>query len=1099
MRYINKLTGCTLIFGCSLMGTLSAAQTKGSLFGADDPWGMPLGGRQTLAYIDKDGKPKEPGLTASEYLPGNGGRAGYQLRHGGVVPGTVRVTVSGRSMRIGVECYVDYANGSLFFAESVKRRDTITVSYQYVNGQDNARSLLSSPGTALKMGATSLNIAAGLTSVGADGLQFNTYGLGMNSRLGKASTLKGMAYFSNPSETNRNVEEGNWFQPTAPVKRADPNAAKSGQLIVQDLDSRLGNNRFRASFQDVGATFNGFQALKAGAGSNAELLGQLNALEKEKGIKRLGFGAGLGLSKSGGLSLDYDRISDGKSDIFRQSLGFTGKDAAITFSTQNIDKGFNRFKDLRDGEAAQWAKEAGISRQNLGLTLGNARRGLLSFSETRFGDETGSFSQKTAGYVGSGFVYNYSQRLSSENFGRLKDLSDAEKTAIALGIRRQYDPDAKPEQVTPKERDQAALEAGVKRTVQSLTTKIGKTGSLSVTDSKVGDSKGSADRRTYLLKAHNVNLKYISQSIARDFAHIGSLNDFEKGQLARENGISRTLLSGDIALTKKSSLSFSDSSLKAEKGGMQRQAIAYKADKIEAKLNLNNTDKGFDRARDLAMTTDPEKAAIESERGFKRRDLWVNFTGIKGLKLDSLDTSLVNRGDELSRSIFRHSIDWVADKRTTVNFLSEGDESTAKGEVSISYRHDNLNIAKSLAGNMRVRFYRDSIERVVGGRPSPDQSTWFLQFETDRKLRNNFFGETKRVEFGDGKYENTNTFDLNLAPTKTVGVKYNRLEIDRGADPSLDTNSIGVSAQVTKQLNVQTNLSETTTNNNNDANAVTVAVTSAISKEIAFTGSYGEVNQKDKNSRQVSDVGITTPKPVNFLGLTNATFTFKYGSLNDQSRLQSEAVSGKLTGMLGKHQLMMEYIGNLDAKRNSSFARTFSFISDRNPKAPLQFDLLYRARNINQNELALVRKYNMALNLTKRFSLTYSYSSLPEDQAGVMQPTRSQVLALRHTLSPRLSFALDYNRLQNLNQKTLVSRMGGVFTGKMDRLAAVQVGYSIDIGTLNGQHTDTHTLRLGYDRKLDADNAIVFSTEYMMNRKDRNDMLTAFVDLRRRF
>src|SRR5215471_17021460 len=80
----------------------------------------PYGG-QKLAYLDDKGAPKSATKPCLESLPGNGTRAGYMLSHGGIVPGSVRVSVGARSLRSGVDYGLDYASGMLVFTEPVRR------------------------------------------------------------------------------------------------------------------------------------------------------------------------------------------------------------------------------------------------------------------------------------------------------------------------------------------------------------------------------------------------------------------------------------------------------------------------------------------------------------------------------------------------------------------------------------------------------------------------------------------------------------------------------------------------------------------------------------------------------------------------------------------------------------------------------------------------------------------------------------------------------------------------------------------------------------------------------------------------------------------
>jgi len=97
------------------------------------------------------------------------------------------------------------------------------------------------------------------------------------------------------------------------------------------------------------------------------------------------------------------------------------------------------------------------------------------------------------------------------------------------------------------------------------------------------------------------------------------------------------------------------------------------------------------------------------------------------------------------------------------------------------------------------------------------------------------------------------------------------------------------------------------------------------------------------------------------------------------------------------------------------------------------------------------------------------------------------------------SFALDYTTQRDFAKNTLARKLGINFQGQMRNLAAVQVGYSVDISNLNGQNTNAHTISLSYDRRVSADNVVAFGAAYTMNRNGQADDVRGTVEFRTRF
>ncbi|MBM3494614.1 MAG: hypothetical protein FJX72_09915, partial [Armatimonadetes bacterium] len=294
---------------------------------------------QNLTYVDKNGVATRASKPFLETLRGNGTRAGYMLSHGGIVPASVRVSVGARSLR-NSEFGLDYNSGMLVFTDPVRRFDTVTISYQYVDGMDGSRSVAQSSGLAMSFRGTSLNFGYGVSSF--NGLDFNSYGLSMNSKIGSGGALKGFMYFSTPASSNGNVV-GRTDSTRASNVRRDERAAKNDSLITQDLNVKVGSANVRATYQDVGRDFGGFQAMRQSNATNADILKEIATLEKERGIRRLGFGSTMSLGGKNTVGVDWDRVSDGQDDVTRQGLSLNLKGMSLKYSDMAIGRGFAGF------------------------------------------------------------------------------------------------------------------------------------------------------------------------------------------------------------------------------------------------------------------------------------------------------------------------------------------------------------------------------------------------------------------------------------------------------------------------------------------------------------------------------------------------------------------------------------------------------------------------------------------------------------------------------------------------------------------------------------------------------------------------------------
>jgi hypothetical protein len=174
MKNLKNSLLSRILIGVALLGAAWSAAfgqsgTPAFVLSGDrnaNPFGVQA---QQLNYVSKDGTPNQPGKPFSEVLRGNGTRAGYVLSNGGIIPNTVSITVGAKSLRANRDYYLDAANGSLFFAEPVRRSDSIRVSYRYIEGQNGSRSPMALPGLSLNLRGGSLNFAYGISSAGPNG------------------------------------------------------------------------------------------------------------------------------------------------------------------------------------------------------------------------------------------------------------------------------------------------------------------------------------------------------------------------------------------------------------------------------------------------------------------------------------------------------------------------------------------------------------------------------------------------------------------------------------------------------------------------------------------------------------------------------------------------------------------------------------------------------------------------------------------------------------------------------------------------------------------------------------------------------------------
>lgn len=1215
-----------------------------------------LGNQQGAANAST--KPGDkPGQPFYEILRGNGTRAGYILSHGNILPGTVSLSAGGRVLRAQKDYYLDPDNGTLYFAEAVRSFDTISACYRYLDG-DSARQPLSIPGLSLAFGkASTLSMVYGMTSGSGTGVDVSTYGLGLSSKFGAGglSSYNGLFYFSNAQKSS-NVVVPTQALATKPTDIPKPTLG-ADHLIVQSLAMQSGGLNAHFQYQDVGKDFAGFQTLKLNSAGNKALTDQLTALEGEKGVRRLGLGLGsnFGTKKqpTGGLSLDWNQIQDGKGAINQQIAELKTGGLHLNYSARQVSDTFEKFQGLREADKAQWALEKGMKSTNfgVGLNFGDGKKkgslpGALDFQSQEFSDKSGSLRREAwnlnAGSLGvsmlsrrsdkaftrlnnlsaadktamaldlyhqydptaqaakvtandlaqvgkeaglsrdsmrlsmgfgknGGFAYSQSgvqdlvtadsktskaaftreaialqtgnlsldlvNRRTDTAFSRIADLADVEKTYLALDIRRQFDPNATPDQVAQKERDQAVKEAGLQRSALRGRLKLGKGGKKGelllnqfgiaslAPDKDNPNAKHAIQRQTLAFANSALQFSLLDQSISNGFLRLGDLSDFEKAQFANERGLKRQQRSLTWQVNKATKIAITTLRIggtndaiheavraaqqdgkdpaaagRAVGSGVSQEHLAFETKGFSLTANAANTDKEFARSADLALT-DPERQLIERERGFRRSDYTTHFAPLKGLTIDSTAYKATNSLDDLSRNTYKHNLQFSPNKLLTLSYVSDGDI-TRSNKLANGLAHALLTLNKDFGKGTTFNFYRD--EHAVydkGVTTAQTTKTEFMRFQTAQDKPNAFSYENKQIDFQDGKYENTSNLNFRARPTKSFTLSYSRLDIDRDQkDPSESTDKLDIQWQTAKNFSIVAGFSQRDTTDKTDANSVTLGLQGQPIKDITLAAKYDEVHQVSKNTKGVADISICNAKPFKFGPITDFTLTARYASLNDQRKLQNETMTGKLTFKMWKNDFLLDYGGFTMPNGTSTVTRVYSFITDPNPKKWFHGTFLYKSRTMIDGQERLVRRFTADARLSKRTNLLYTFGTLPEDDKGNPIPLTTADVSLKHAFRPNQSLSLFYRLSDNQTTKVLTRSLGFSWESKLSSNSKMELGYSADANGMADKYSRTHHYRLAFDQQFNADHFLTLSTDIRSNSgKGLVDEIQTNLEFRRRF
>lgn len=1025
-----------------------------------------------------------PGTTFFEILHGNGTGSGYVLSHGNVIADSVRIYLGGDALQANRDYWLDEASGTLYFASSLSIFRGVSVSYRYRTDSVARKTL--APGLQFSLNQnTQFGLLFGQSSGNGSGFDTALHGLNFNSKFGanNASNVNGLLYFSNISRNANTV-----LTLPASLDAPAPTKMETGQdhLIAQSLQIHTGTTHLMADFQDVGEKFGGFQALKQGFSGNQAALDQLKQLEAQKGMKgsTLGLGFDFGNKKlSGGmlpgLNFETRKFADKEGGLLREQITLNTGSAQFAFLTRRMDATFGRAKDLSDADKTQFAldiqrqfepdatadkitagdrdrltKETGLERQALRGSFALGKASAITFNQFSLADTTTlksedptsangdrSLARQSFGFHSKTLQFSLWKQNIADNFTRLCDLSDIEKKNF-------------------------------------------------------GSEHGLAHEQMDLLWQFNKTTKLTFSRL-----NIAGTTDAIQNAIAGAQKANKA--QSDI-----------DAAAKTARAGLQSQSLGLELKGLKLALNQADTDKEFARSADVALP-DADKHTIETERGFQRSDQSLHFDALRGLVVDRFQLKANNVQDKLAREAEKNSIAYSPFKTLLLTYADDRDE-TASDSKANGTLHQLLSLNQKVGKTGVLKLAQEQNTTLDTGNKKDDTRHNTVHFEAPKTtlLGLNFDLDNKQVAYLDGKYEHTMNFNVHVKPVQTLDIAYTHNTLQRSWDPARDvqsataasnanqtgnaavqvpdsldpmpavqssTHGLDLQWQAAKKFSVVLGTSQTDTNNENNADSFTAGLVGEPAQNLQLTAKFNELHDDGKNVKDVADVSIGNAKPLCFGPLQEITFKAGYASLNDKKRLQNETMTGHATWKLWKNQFTLDY--GSQAKDNAgkttdvTISRLYAFTTDPNPSRLFHGGFVYKVRTLVDGQEKLIRRFTADARLTRNTRFTYLFGTLPEDDAGNIQPRTTAEVGLTHQFRPSLAAKFFYHMNNDDATKILTRGLGFGIEGNLGQRSKLTLNYSKDTNGFADHYDRQDRLRFAYNQQLTSENFFSLSTE----------------------
>lgn len=462
---------------------------------------LPLSaGAQFVAPQKLDtGAPQVGGLQSMDLITLKALGPGTPLRFGNVIPGSESLELDGVRLERGKDYAIDNLAGVVYLTRSQRAGQTLRVDYRY-----DPKSVGSAAPSASFAGLTGLHYAIspavnmlvglGMAERGSDGTVLSSNSLGWKDAF-SFGTGKMDGLFIVGQRDKQSNTAGLRMDLNGKPGDALTDDGRS-QLLLQSYRTALVGGQIGFDYQDISQNFAGASQIKA-AGYDDSTVNRLNA---EKGLSRFGFQMS-DLSIGGmKLSNSFRDVKDSNAGIQWRSLGVAENGVKLNWSSQRVDAGFGRFKDISEADRDQLAKEKGLSRENFSAAVGKFSLDTFSLTDDT---STSAINRKALNFDVAGTQFDVGDQSVSSGFNRFDSITGSEKSLYGreAGLNRQW----------------FALNSAV----------MGKGSSLTLKQTDLLSTTGDFRARELGYKSKTWSLEHTENGSTGGFSNLASMQDAE--------------------------------------------------------------------------------------------------------------------------------------------------------------------------------------------------------------------------------------------------------------------------------------------------------------------------------------------------------------------------------------------------------------------------------------------------------------------------------------------------------------------------------------------------------------------------------------------
>ncbi len=692
-------------------------------------------------------------------------------------------------------------------------------------------------------------------------------------------------------------------------------------------------------------------------------------------------------SSFGAMSYGTTSINDIEKNlsIHQSKLGFDNTKWGFEYTTQAVDKGFNRF----EADRAVFGLEAGVRRQNFSLTKGVIGKDAnLLFASNNIEDATGDFHNQNVDFKGKTWSLSSSEVGSTKGFSRFNAMTAPEMDANIKSIAGMYGANAN----VGAERGLFGQGNGITRGNTTFNVNTGKGSNLKVSDTNIKSSSGKAGLNTieYATKSLKFNMRKLD--LGSSFSDATRLMGFEQQALGTVAGLQRTDMGFNANMGKRGTLDVSMLSAAISGQKLDRTKFAYTGGGIEATYNKRSVDKGFMSAGQMV---DPEKDLLASLTGFNETDMRLKLSPLKSMKMEYAKSSAYNMSSTEQKDFDYLNLGWNLDKNTVVGYLKQDQVDKTTNSMLLAASLERLSMSRKF-GQSTFSVTHET-QQYSGQNATPGSDKTVVAVETQVNKNTSIRTEQTKTSYTDGNKEDINSNTISTKITKNFGVSVTDMNIDRGGDAKDETKrnygfwydfgkgvrmNWGYNRQMTGETSGYTNSGFSL--GQNPANWVPGQPLAPITganingTTLGYSNSTNTWDDQLGRTQAFSSFSLATSKPFVFGPLQACKFNVNSYMASDNSRWLKEDVASQFESHMGKYGLGYQYRSQVDQQGKRAIDRTYQVKTDYTNKAPISAAFTYKQRIMPDNKEYAIRDYQLKWQVGKGFVISNQIQTNPE-------------------------------------------------------------------------------------------------------------------------